>query len=473
MARYRLYLGNPSQGGTGGGDPSPLLILSSLLAPNLRDLTLACDAVALTVSPQIANLLYGRKVLGDALALTVSVQNANLNKGRTLVADSFALTVSPQAATLTWTHILPSSAVALTASVQNATLTYVPITGSGGGDPAPLLILSSLLERPSGIVGDTVAITATIQNAALRPARKLFADAIALTVSPQDAGLAENALGQGGAASPLLILSTLFGQASGYFFIPADRVQYSVTIRDAALRKGKFIAAETVALTVSLAPAERDLEMNGDSLSLSVSVQNANVYRSVVNPLTADALTQITVSLNEAFLRKEGNEKILGAFPVGMAVATQDATFLRGYVLTADGISLTARIQDAFMPGETLPSDEKKGGRGKKKRQKPEKYVVEIDGEDFVVESPEEAAALLQAARETFQEVVQQVKAEPKRAAVKMPHIRVSGPDTSVLDTYINEVSAARKDIRALYDEALAAMARAQQDEEEALMLLL
>jgi hypothetical protein len=212
--------------------------------------------------------------------------------------------------------------------------------------------------------------------------------------------------------------------------------------------------------------------MNGDALSLAVSVQNADVYRSVVNPLTADALTQITVSVNEAFLRKEGNEKVLGAFPIALTVATQDASFLRTYVLAADALSLTAQIQDAFMPGESLPSDEKKGGKSKKKRQKPEKYVVEIDGEDFVVESPEEAAKLLEAARETFQEVVQQVKAEPKRP-VKMPHIRVSGPDTSVLDTYIAEVSAARRDIRALYDEALAAIAKAQQEEEEAVMLLL
>ena len=101
-------------------------------------------------------------------------------------------------------------------------------------------------------------------------------------------------------------------------------------------------------------------------------------------------------------------------------------------------------------------------------------HVVEIDGQDFVVESPEEAASLLAVAKETAEEAVEQVFEAPiveGKPAVKAPRIRVRGDVGPELTALVAEVSKVRNEIRAMYEQArrnaeIAYLMRLADDEE-------
>jgi len=129
-------------------------------------------------------------------------------------------------------------------------------------------------------------------------------------------------------------------------------------------------------------------------------------------------------------------------------------------------------------------------GAGKSKRRTRKPVVVEIDGEDFVVSSEEEAEALVANVKAEAEEVAQLAmtraatvqKRPPRkvlqdaRRALVVPSIQVSGDD-AVADI----MRAAVSDVQELYQSAMrsieiGALMRKQaqeQDEEDVLMLLL
>lgn len=116
------------------------------------------------------------------------------------------------------------------------------------------------------------------------------------------------------------------------------------------------------------------------------------------------------------------------------------------------------------------------GGRARKYRRR---YIVEVDGQDFAVESEEDARALLESAKETAQEVVEQAIVSAKAAppTLKAPRIRVRGEVGPELQSLIAEVALVRQQIRDLYERARrdAEIAYLMQldDDEEAISLLL
>lgn len=378
-------------------------------------------------------------------------------------------------------YTLTSGTVAITVSPQAATFSRVTL--GGGGEASPLLILNSLFGDTGGIIAGTVALTVSVQAATLRSSRFVAGGTVALTVSPQAATLTKGGLPQGGDPAPLLILSSLLQANSANKFLACNTVAVTVTPRAATLAPGKRFACDTVSFVVSIAPGQVDTQLTAETLPIAVSVKAAGVYRSTILPLVASPLAY-AVTIRDAQLVKQGNDKILAAFPVDPIVVTvQQATSLRDYVLYADSVALTATIQAAFMPGETIPEELRARKLGRAKRRNERKYVVEIDGEEFIVESVEQAQNLLEQAKETYREVIQKVKAAPIDNKVRMPSIRVEGPQGQKLDAMVETVKSARNDIGELYElakrevekalvDALAAREKAQQEDEEILLLL-
>jgi hypothetical protein len=118
-------------------------------------------------------------------------------------------------------------------------------------------------------------------------------------------------------------------------------------------------------------------------------------------------------------------------------------------------------------------------GRKKKRR-----YVVEIDGQQFEVESPSHAVSLLDRAREVARSHAEELAAKAVstsrkvgRKPVPIPSPRISSPDPELREI----VREARKAINAVYKTAaldtelalLMARRLAEEDEEEALLLLM
>lgn len=167
----------------------------------------------------------------------------------------------------------------------------------------------------------------------------------------------------------------------------------------------------------------------------------------------------------------------------GDMTAAAAMAFAATGVLTGEG-ALSANAQMTFTASATAeqPADTsaKQKGAGKS-RAKRKKYIVEIDGEDFHVESPAEAQRLLDRAREVAEEAVELVKEAPKKArpSLKSPRIRVRGEGED-LQAIVSIVAKTRDDIRRLYRDAsrtaeIAALLRKQleDDEEDAITVLL
>lgn len=167
----------------------------------------------------------------------------------------------------------------------------------------------------------------------------------------------------------------------------------------------------------------------------------------------------------------------------GDMTAAAAMAFAATGVLTGEG-ALSANAQMTFTASATAeqPADTsaKQKGAGKS-RAKRKKYIVEIDGEDFHVESPAEAQRLLDRAREVAEEAVELVKEAPKKARpnLKSPRIRVRGEGED-LQAIVSIVAKTRDDIRRLYRDAsrtaeIAALLRKQleDDEEDAITVLL
>jgi hypothetical protein len=118
------------------------------------------------------------------------------------------------------------------------------------------------------------------------------------------------------------------------------------------------------------------------------------------------------------------------------------------------------------------------GGPGKGRRKFKKRHVVTIDGEDYVVESLADAAALVAELREEVAEAVAEAAIEKK--PIKLPRIRASGPKGPELNELVAMVSHERDMLKAAFASVArdAEIARlmyemAEQDDEDALMALI
>lgn len=146
----------------------------------------------------------------------------------------------------------------------------------------------------------------------------------------------------------------------------------------------------------------------------------------------------------------------------------------------AGGAWLTSWASSFVPPEPEPPPEVQPAGKAKRRRL----YYVEIDGQQFQVDSPSHAVALLDKARETARAHAEALAraAVPKsrkvgRKPVALPTPRISSPDPDLREV----VATARKAINEVYRSAaldtelalLLARRLAEEDEEEALLLLM
>ncbi len=143
-------------------------------------------------------------------------------------------------------------------------------------------------------------------------------------------------------------------------------------------------------------------------------------------------------------------------------------------------IVLAGYVPEVVNSGDPLPSKQTGGGKKRRRYQKP--YVVEIDGEDFVVSTPSQAERLLEQAQEAAKELLVDVRLQTKDQPVRTPtapRIRVKGPVGPDLTELVAMVSDTREAIRELYvlarNAEIGALMRkiAEDDEEDAITALL
>ena len=365
-------------------------------------------------------------------------------------------------------YTLAADTLYYSTTFQSASMSY---TGGGIANPAPLPHLSLVLGSYSTrtLAGDTLSYALTVKDQGLKSGRKLVADALAYTLTLVDQTLTKSSMASVQYPAPLPMFSLLLTGVLGVYNLPAQTLSYALSIKDATLRTGYSMTGETVTYTVNVAPAERDIELNGDALSYSVAMQDALLIQSHP-PLTASPVSY-TWTIRDAALRYEQpGVYVLPALTLEYALSIVDANLRPTPRLYADTISFEVTVNDAG------PYFRKDKGGFPLKTQFRRKYVITIDGQDFLVNSPEEAAQLLEAAEETAKEVVAEIPAKPL-APPKIPRIRVSGPPGPELTAIVEEVAEVRDEIKELYEQAIRNAEIAYylrlQDDEEALEALL
>lgn len=133
---------------------------------------------------------------------------------------------------------------------------------------------------------------------------------------------------------------------------------------------------------------------------------------------------------------------------------------------------------DIFVPPQPPPAEQQVGGKPKKRK----RYFVEIDGQQFVVDSQAEGEAILKRAYEIAQSVVQRatdrnakrIKRGRKVIAPGLPKISSSPEIAAVADEYRERINAIYRQIA--IDAELRELMRLkllEEDEDDALTALL
>lgn len=130
----------------------------------------------------------------------------------------------------------------------------------------------------------------------------------------------------------------------------------------------------------------------------------------------------------------------------------------------------------------TAASTSTGAGRSTRSRRK-QRYFVEVDGQEFVVDSEQQARALLERARALAEREAEKASDEAvtklERKA-KIPEVRISAPEIKVSPELRDDFAPILADIKRLYEQAalnaelrLRMERMAQQEEEDELLLLL
>ena len=164
-----------------------------------------------------------------------------------------------------------------------------------------------------------------------------------------------------------------------------------------------------------------------------------------------------------------------------LAGETADSLTVSPTVTTSYWVRVTNAYGTADSNTATVTVTAADQGAGKSKRRK-KRYVVEIDGQDFPVSSPEEAQTLLQAAKEALQEQIAEPvkKAKKGKLPVNKPRIRVTGMPGPELTEIVQAIAGIRDEIGEMYRDAARTAeiayligVKKKRDDEEALLLLL
>lgn len=299
--------------------------------------------------------------------------------------------------------------------------------------------------------------------------------------------------------------------AGGSSTLTADSQSYTLTGVAAALKAARLLTAEqqsyaltgvAAGLTVqrlltatqqtyTLSGVDATLTYSGaGSKTLTADIQSYTLTGvaaglTVARKLTADQQSY-TLTGNAAGL---SHGYVLTATAASFTLAGQDVAFGRTYAITAESQSYALNGSDAgltYSGGPAPAPAPAQKGAGRSRRRRP--HVVEIDGEDFIVGSAEEAQELLERAKEEAAQVAKvaierasKVRNRPvrkvladARKAMQVPAIDAP-PD---LEAYADQIT---RQIESLYADALrtieiaaliAKREREDEDDEDVLLLM-
>ncbi len=121
-------------------------------------------------------------------------------------------------------------------------------------------------------------------------------------------------------------------------------------------------------------------------------------------------------------------------------------------------------------------------GSSRRRRQGKQRYFVEVDGQEFVVDTAQQAQALLERARALAENEAEKATDETVTKLSKksrIPEVRISAPEIKVSPELQQDLSPLIADIKRLYEKAAMnaelrlRLERALQEEEDELLLLL
>lgn len=225
---------------------------------------------------------------------------------------------------------------------------------------------------------------------------------------------------------------------------------------------GSLVAAGSLSIT-----GAADLDAAGSLLAAgSINISGAADLDAIGNLIAAGSLS-VT-----------GTAELTGsaidvAAAGSLSITGSAALTAVGQLLSAGSIVITgAALLDDGIEEPEPEATQKPAGRPRRKRRR---YYVEIDGQEFEVSGADEAAVLLSRAREVAQTAIEKARAAPVRInhGLSRPRIKTADPELAPI------VAQARREILDLYDEAIrdleikALMAKADEEEEEALIRLL
>lgn len=361
---------------------------------------------------------------------------------------------------------------ALTGSVQRNTGALLRAAHWNGSAPNFRLYAAAVTNRCMGAaeVADKFGCVADAWANLFEPQRiwvpvaAAAAGAYTLTAETGSFALAGNAAG--------LAASRQLAAAAGSFALAGI---------DAGLKRGYPLVASagTFALTGQAAAlkADRGLAAGAGAFALTgIDVGLVYTPASGAYTLTADAgafaLTGNVAGLTVA--RK------LSAAAGSFTIAGQDATLTRGgYRLVAEAGSFALAGPDVALSTTGAVEVRRSTGAGRPSRTRRTR-VVEIDGEDFIVNSEEEAIALLDQARDQAKQLAETAikraaaaERRPVRKVIQDARRLLTAPDIAASDDLQPLVQQAKADIAATYASALASveiaalLARRQREEED------
>jgi hypothetical protein len=206
-----------------------------------------------------------------------------------------------------------------------------PAIGSVGA-PATLPSFGLVLYQ---VVGTTLTAEAATyaynpRAATLRYRQKLVAEAA--DAYAFDGFAVDWTLGgsnQGGDPAPLPSLSLMLGLAEGATIMPAAAAHFTGVVGAAVtLSTGHALAAGSAAYAYSVAPAWRDLQMNGAAATFAFAGEEATFVRAIPDGLVAESATYPFAGFEAVFIyERPGVAREMVCDPALYAYAVEDITF--------------------------------------------------------------------------------------------------------------------------------------------------
>jgi flagellin-specific chaperone FliS len=259
------------------------------------------------------------------------------------------------------------------------------------------------------------------------------------------------------------------------FEVDADQGSYTLTGQDAALRKTTIMTAEsgTYSLSgqdVTFAIGSTARTMPADQGSYTITGQSAGLR--IARKISAE----------QGFYAIQGRPADLAFNPPAEFTLTAEGGT---YSISGQSAVLDTRVLYAEYGTYTIVGYEVVGlpvvdGAGRKKPRR-RKYVVEIDGQEFDVDSEDEALDLIQQAKRIAEEQAAKAAASSRKPARALAEAKRTLKKPVIQAPEIEaEAQAVQQQIADLYDATIKALEEAalkrkaeELDEEEALLLLL